>query len=272
MYCLSGIKMAGAAATAAAPSLLASSVEKTNHIMLIRLIIDGGTMARRKTFDRFHPPSSLLSSLNANYPILNNLLRRRVLHITQWDLLFPPDGATPDSETFDITLLFLRLSNICGLTPPLAGWHRRPPLSDTSLEANITRIKYFRNMVLSNMSTIGIDTTTLNALWQEISPALVSLGLDQAEIDRLKAEHWGVEDYHVVENDWADSVPSIVMAAAAPSTLASFAGKTLGDNLGRQMIKEAHKTQLEILEDVKSKRDGEYQFAFIRYDWLVILN
>lgn len=260
----------------AAPSPLTSSVEKTNHIMLIRLVIDGGTTVLRKIFDRFHPPSNLLANLNANYHILSNLFRRRVFLKPQWGLLFPPGGATPDSKTFDITLLFFLLTNICRLCCPLSGWHSKPRSSDTSLEANIVRVKLFRDMVvhghMTTITPIGVDTATFNALWQEISAVLVAFGLDQAEIDRFEAERWGVEGYRVVEHDWAGSVPSIEMAGAVPSTLGSSLEKTNGDKLRRQMIKEERKTQPEILKDAKSKLDSEYQFAFNGHDWLVILN
>ena len=97
----------------AAPSPLASSPAKTNGNKLSRLLIDGGTTVLRNVFDRYHPPANLASDLNSNYSILNNLLRKRVLNGHQWDKLFPP-GGVPDSKTFDITLLFLLLTNICG--------------------------------------------------------------------------------------------------------------------------------------------------------------
>ena len=191
------------------PSPLASSVEKTNGAKLSRLLIDGGTMVLRKIFDRYHPPANLQANLNANYGTLNNLLRRRVLHRPQWDLLFPPGGATPDSNTFDITLLFLLLTSICGLSPPLSGWHTKPSASDASVEANLARIKFFRNELYGHVSTTGMDTPTFSVLWQEISAVLVALGLPQAEIDRLKAEHCGEEDFLDVLFEWADSEEGI---------------------------------------------------------------
>ena len=194
---------------AAEPSPLASSVEKTNGAKLSRLLIDGGTMVLRKIFDRYHPPASLLADLNANYHALNNLLRRRVLHKSQWDLLFPPGGATPDSNTFDITLLFLLLTNICGFSPPPLGWNTKPLPSDTSVEANLARIKFFRNELYGHVTTTGIDTPTFSALWLEISAVLVALGLPRAEIDRLRAEHCGEEDFLDVLFEWADSEEDI---------------------------------------------------------------
>ena len=191
------------------PSPLASSVEKTNGAKLSRLLIDGGTMVLRKIFDRYHPPANLQANLNANYGTLNNLLKRRILHQPQWDLLFPPGRATPDSNTFDITLLFLLLSSICGLSPPPSGWHTKPSASDTSVEANLARIKSFRNEFCGHVSTTGMDTPTFSALWQEISAVLVALGLPQAEIDRLKAEHCGEEDFLGVLFEWAKSEEDI---------------------------------------------------------------
>ena len=193
----------------AAPSPLASSVEKTNGAKLSRLLIDGGTTVLRKIFDGHHPPANLIIDLNANYPILNNLFRRRVLNGHQWDKLFPPGGVTPDSNTFDITLLFLLLTKICRLTPPTSGWHTKPPSSDTSHEANLARVKFYRNVLFGHVTTTGVDTTTFSALWTEISGVLVSLGLDQAEVDRLKAEKGGEQDYIDVLIEWADSEEDI---------------------------------------------------------------
>ena len=194
---------------AAAPSPLDSSVEKTNGAKLSRLLIDGGTTVLRKIFDGHHPPANLITDLNANYPILNNLLRRRVLNGHQWDKLFPPGGVAPDSKTFDITLLFLLLTNICGLTPPPSGWHTEPLPSDTSREANLARVKLYRNVLYGHVGTTGVDTPTFSALWTEISGVLVRLGLGQAEVDRLKAEKGGEQDYIDVLKGWADSEKDI---------------------------------------------------------------
>ncbi|XP_073251962.1 uncharacterized protein [Porites lutea] len=193
----------------AAPSPLASSREKTNGNKLSRLLIDGGTTVLRNIFDHYHPPANLTSDLNSNYSILNNLLRRRVLNGHQWDKLFPSGGGLPDSNTFDITLLFLLLTNICGLSPPLTGWHTKPPPADNSLEANLARVKFFRNVLYGHVTSTGVDATSFSSFWHEISIALHSLGLDQAEIDRLKAEQGGEEDYLDALIEWADSEENI---------------------------------------------------------------
>ena len=231
-----------------APSPLASSVEKTNGAKLSRLLIDGGTTVLRKIFDGHHPPANLITDLNANYPILNNLLRRRVLNGHQWDKLFPPGGVPPDSNTFDITLLFLLLTKICGLTPPPSGWHTKPPPSDTSHEANLARVKFYRNVLYGHVTTTGVDTPTFSALWTEISGVLVSLGLDQAEVDRLKAEKGGEQDYIDVLIEWADSEEDIKTQLENINQVQSKTRQAVEDVREAQFktqktVKDIHQTQ-----------------------------
>ena len=228
---------------------LASSVEKTNGAKLSRLLIDGGTTVLRNEFDKHHPPANLAADLNASYSILNDLLRRRVLNNHQWNKLFPPGGTPPDSNTFDITLLFLLLTNICGLFPPPTGWHTKPTPGDTSLEANLARIKFFRNHLYGHVATTGVDTPTFNALWMEISSALVDLGLSQAEIDRLKAERCGEEDYVEALLDWAKSDEDIKTQLKDLFQIQTTTREAVDENKSRiedvhQVVTDIRKSQL----------------------------
>ena len=188
----------------ATPSPLASSFEKTNGNKLSRLLIDGGTTVLRNIFYYYHPPANLAANLSSKHihSILTKLRHRNILNGSQWDKLFPPSsGGTPNSINFDITLLFLLLRNICGLSPPLSGWDKIPPASDTSIEANLARIKYYRNELYGHVATTGIPTPVFDVKWQEISSVLVSLGLSQSEVDRLKREPCG-EDYISAVIEW----------------------------------------------------------------------
>ena len=227
------------------PSPLASSVEKTNGAKLSRLLIDGGTTVLRSVFDRYHPPANLAAGLNVNYVTLRNLSRKKVLHPPQWDLLFPPGGTTPDSKTFDITLLFLLLTNICGLSRPLSGWHKPPPSSDTSLEANLARIKLYRNELYGHVTSTGVQTSVFNVKWQEISAVLIALGLNPAEVARLKSAPCG-EDYNSTVIEWVKSDEEI------KSRLGELRKSQLE---ARQMQEEDHKT----LQDTQDSVEGVRQ-------------
>ena len=192
----------------ATPSPLASSVEKTNGNKLSRLLIDGGTTVLRNVFDHYHPPANLAANLSSKHihSVLTKLRHRNILNGSQWDKLFPPPGGgPPNSINFDITLLFLLLTNICGLSPPPSGsWHKMPPTSDTSREANLARMKYYRNVLYGHVTTTGTPTPVFDVKWQEVSSVLVSLGLSQSEVDRLKREPCG-EDYISSVTEWMKS-------------------------------------------------------------------
>ena len=159
--------------------------EKANFTRLSRLLVDKGTEALRNTLNAFHPSANLPAVLNAKKTSLLKS-KHRVINDTQWDLLFPPSGNPPDSKTFDITLLTVLLRNICGVTPPATGWKMMPPDIDRSLQANILRIKYFRNEVFAHVASAQVDKTAFENLWQKISQALVDLNIQQNDIDDLK--------------------------------------------------------------------------------------
>ena len=81
------------------------------------------------------------------------------------------------------------LRTICpALIQPATGWHDIPADTDDSREANIVRIKCFRNDLCHGIST-GVQNGEFEDKWKTISHSLVALGLDQLEIDRLKTEH-----------------------------------------------------------------------------------
>ena len=167
---------------------LRSSREKTNGAKLSRLIIDGGRSALQNVFEAIHPPNTLQLVFSTNHTTLQKLLTKKILTGKQWNLLFPRGGALPDPSSFDITLLFVLLRNICGLHPPPAtGWDKKPPVTDKSQQANLARIKWFRNEVYAHITTTGIEAPLFTQYWVELSDTLVQLGLDRAEIDWLKS-------------------------------------------------------------------------------------
>ena len=180
---------------------LRSSPEKINGARLSRLIIDGGRLALQNVFDSIHHPNTLRKVFNSQFNTLQRLLARRVLTKRQWDLLFPPGGALPDSSSFEITLLFLLLRNICGLHPPATGWDGKPDPNDKSLEANLARIRWYRN-IDAHATTTGIEAHLFSQYWAELSDALVQLGLDQSEIDRLKSAPLDEDQYIDLLSKW----------------------------------------------------------------------
>ena len=168
----------------------ASTKEATNYARPCRLLVAVGSQALRNKFDSIHPPAGLHGVLTKPpvHPILQALRKKRILNPTQWAKLYPPSPSSISSKDFDVTLLMLLLRNICGLIPPTTGWDNLPPAADTSAEANIARVKYYRNHVYGHASQASVDDATFNSYWQDISSALVGLGADATAINKLKTE------------------------------------------------------------------------------------
>ena len=130
--------------------------------------MDCDTEALRNVFLGKHP-GNLEGILNSCQLQLSNLKKRKVITQPQWEKLC------------------ILLRNICGLSAPSTGWDTMPPQSDNSPEANIVRIKCFRNELYAHVSDIGVSATQFESYWKEISSALVGLGINQ-EVDRVMKE------------------------------------------------------------------------------------
>ena len=184
-------------------SILGSSDEKTNGFKLTRLIVDGGTEALRNAFRKIHS-GNLQVVLSCNQHILSKLTSRpKIIIDDQWDKLYPPASNPPNINDFDITLLSVLLRNICRLWPPHdKRWDKTPNVSDHSIEADIVRIKSFRNERFGHIPNTSVSTADFKLFWAEISLPLVRLGIHQSEIDRLENEQCGEEEVERVLNEW----------------------------------------------------------------------
>ncbi|XP_066025387.1 NLR family CARD domain-containing protein 3-like [Pocillopora verrucosa] len=176
------------AATPASPS----TKETTNYARLCRLLVDVGSQALRDTFDAIHPPVGLHTVLGRHpeHATLKYLKSKRVLNATQWGKLYPAIPSSVSSAGFDITLLMVLLRNICGIAPPSTGWDRLPPSTDLSKQANIARLKYYRNTVCGHASQASLDDVAFNNYWLDISNAIVGMAgaCYGAAISKLKIE------------------------------------------------------------------------------------
>ena len=174
---------------AAAPDpdeVFRSSKGRDNFQRLARLLISGGTVLLREVFDVKCPPSNLPATLQN--PATEKLLKAAKLTKPQWDCLYPSAGTYGKSTDFDITLLFRLLRTVCGLTPPVTGWDALPASTDDSLEADLARIKYYRNSMYGHVTeNMEISDDEFSVRWREVSEALVRVA---GQISPAKAKEW----------------------------------------------------------------------------------
>ena len=124
--------------------------------------------------------------MKANHSTLQSLKNTKIINATQWGKLYPSTALSVTSEDFDITLLIVLLRIISHLAAPATGWDGLPPASDTGIEANLARVKYYRNSVYGHAMQASVDDPTFHSLWQDISAALTALGVDAAAIKKTK--------------------------------------------------------------------------------------
>ena len=178
---------------------------KANFNRICQLLIDKGSDALRRALHVKHPPSTLAAALHSHRKTLQKLKRNNVINPPQWRLLYPASGP-PNANDFDITLLTILLRNICSLYSPASGWNAMPCTTDTSISADILRIKIFRNEVYGHTASAQYDDATFEKLWQEISQPLVKLGIPQQEIDELKEAPLSPEEKSYIEKlkEWKE--------------------------------------------------------------------
>ena len=181
----------------ASGSVYDTSEEKTNGTRLARLLVDGGTHVLRKFLDAVYPEPRLLA---------NELKKKRtklkgVIFKEQYEMLFPTSGL-PDSKKFDITLLHLLIREVCYLPAPLTGWHKMPADDDQSLEANIAKIKCFRNELCHSVST-GIPNEEFEDKWNTIASSLeaIKIGVYRKKIQALKNDSIDHETHKRVDEE-----------------------------------------------------------------------
>ena len=171
----------------AADSALHATDEKANFQRLTRLLVGGGNTLLREVFDSIHPPANLPTALRNHKATLQKLRNRNVINQLEWSLLYPSPGVYGNSTKFDITLLVKLFRNICNLTPPVTGWDNLPNSTDLCLEADLARIKFYRNEVYGHSRNMEISDTEFVDLWREISEALLRIA---GSLSVAKKDEW----------------------------------------------------------------------------------
>ena len=167
-----------------AEEALRSTKEKDNFQRLTRLLMRGGVKLLREVFDSFYSPADL--PLKLGDPATRAQLKGAKLTKPMWECLYPSPDTFGKSTDFDITLTFRLLRTICNLAEPRTGWDNLPNNTDHSLEADLSRIKFYRNSFYHN-STMEITNSEFGNLWKEISEALLRIA---GSIGQAKRDEW----------------------------------------------------------------------------------
>ena len=100
------------------------------------------------------------------------LFGMRQLRQEQLSLIYPDPlyRYTGTVDQFDITLLYTLIRNLSSVQAPVTGWNQPPDDNprDTSLGANVERIRSCRNKVSGHSIDGKLDNQCFETYWQEI--------------------------------------------------------------------------------------------------------
>ena len=227
-----------------------STVTEENEFFfrICQLLMDLGVNAMRNLFDRIHPPHTLGNVLQMCKGKLRNL-SKKIITATMWNVLYPGAGIYGNSKDFDITLLSVLFRNICHLKPPVVdtvsgrrSWDEDPPQSDTSVEADIVRLRLLRNRIYAHATSISLSSVEFDNTWSEITLVLVRMGgpAMKAKVDGLRkapfteaeksfSKH--LEDWYFQDQELKKEVETLKRKLDDTHNEITYIGETVSDKL-----------------------------------------
>ncbi|XP_056001402.1 uncharacterized protein LOC125673547 [Ostrea edulis] len=152
-----------------ASSLYSSTPETTNANRACRVVLGPCTDGLRDVLRQEVPPHTFPNVIKQNKL---NLPR---LTAVQRDLILPNHGGYKGIyNDMDISLLYILLRNITNISPHSKGWGNDPDPHDTSLSANIERIRLVRNRCVHSCDPF-MSNTDFNSIWSTIRSTMVDL-------------------------------------------------------------------------------------------------
>ena len=193
-----------------------ASEDKERFFRLCRLLLDGGTDLLRQEFDKLIPPCSLPFVLSKEKASLLRL-PRGVLTPEMFQKLYPTTTSHGKSTDFDISLLMVLFRHLCRLKAPPSSknWSSMPISSDQSLEADILRLKIYRNTIFAHAEACCISENDFDQVskgmceiferrgglpWKWIAETMLNEELTECETAYLnKLKEWHSHDAEVKE-------------------------------------------------------------------------
>lgn len=77
-------------------------------------------------------------------------------------------NSPPDYSTFDITLLYKLIRNLCPSLEPTNKWGNEPVSKDLDVGDDIERIRYLRNSIVAHSASAEISDDKFKDLWSDV--------------------------------------------------------------------------------------------------------
>lgn len=80
---------------------------------------------------------------------------------------------SPDYSTFDVSLLYTLIRNLCPVFKPTKKWGKPPSNSQFRIGDDIERLRVFRNEVYGHCKSSSVSDTDFKSLWTEVENILL---------------------------------------------------------------------------------------------------
>lgn len=74
----------------------------------------------------------------------------------------------PDYNSFDVTLLYTLIRNLCSLPCPAQGWGKEPKATDIQLSDDIERLRLLRNNYYAHATSAEISENEFKDIWSNL--------------------------------------------------------------------------------------------------------
>lgn len=74
----------------------------------------------------------------------------------------------PDYNSFDVTLLYTLIRNLCSLPCPAQGWGKEPKATDTQMSDDVERLRLFRNNYHAHATSAEISENEFKDIWSNL--------------------------------------------------------------------------------------------------------
>lgn len=167
--------------------MASSTDEEENFFLLYKLIVVIGTKAVKDMFDQLFPPNKSCSPLSKFKSTLIGVLKP-----FEYKKVFPPGMPPSSSDEFDITLMVSLMRHIAPPnTSPIKITDTPPSPTDTSLAADLSRMKWYRNSLSHASRPEIIDASEFDKNWRLLSETISRIGgsVYKSQCDALKNSH-----------------------------------------------------------------------------------
>ncbi|XP_052072537.1 uncharacterized protein LOC127710637 isoform X1 [Mytilus californianus] len=162
------------------------TIEESNFLRFYFLNLKIASQAVKVYFDSVHPPAGLATELANSEAKLKGL--RFITHL-QLQILYPSNASNVTSDNFDTTLLICLLRNLPPRqSAPATGWDNLPHPGDTSIGADLARVKWYRNKLVHSNDGI-LSSTDVIQYWGDLEGAIGRLGGNNLLMESQSTKH-----------------------------------------------------------------------------------